>query len=96
MSYINNDQNFGNISFNNIGFNTSVEVAKEMKNDIISFFTEHPDGLIDLDFAANARLSPEFARELFGDKTLKRYITQIRTKQMHDSDRETMMKALND
>lgn len=93
MDHIKNVEKFGIVSFKEVGFKTSIEVAKEMKNQISSFFKENPNGFLEFDFGGYARLSKEFAEELFKDETIKKFQGQIRAKGMHIFDITHMNEA---
>lgn len=94
MAHINNVQKVATISFENVDFETSIEVAKEMREEIISFLKENPDRKIELDFGGYARLSLKFAKELCKGKDFKNNLERISTKEMHLFDGTIIAQAL--
>ena len=83
MRYLKNVKKIATISFNEIGFNTSIKVAEEMQKEIIAFFKENPEGEVKFEFGGFARLSKPFADALFGGNALDEYMGKITTWEMH-------------
>ena len=94
MTHIKNVQKVSTISFEDVGFQTSIEVAKEMREEIVSFFKENPDGKIELDFGGFSRLSAEFAKELLKGEDIKNNLGRIITRQIHVFDQTRISEAL--
>ena len=95
MSYLKNEKKIATISFSEIGFDTSIEVAKEIQKEIKEFFTENPDGEVKLEFGGYARLSKPFADALFGKRALVEHMDKISTWQMHIFDGQIIQEVMS-
>lgn len=94
MSYINSIEKTATISFKKINFETSIEVAQTMRDEIVTFFKENPKGKLEFDFGGYARLSSEFANELFKDGALDDFMSKIVTRHIHLFDELKLSEAM--
>jgi hypothetical protein len=86
----------GFVSFEKIGFDTSSKVAAKMRDEIVAFLENNPKQKIELRFGGYARLSSEFAKELFKGKVLEKFLDRIITRQIHVFDQEKISTAIQE
>jgi hypothetical protein len=86
----------GVVSFEKIGFETSPRVAAKMRDEIIVFLENKPKQKIEFRFGGYARLSSEFAKELFRGKALEKFLGRIILRQIHVFDQAKMTAAIQE
>lgn len=94
MVHIQDIQTVPTILFSHVDHDTSIEVAKSMRDEIVTFFKEHPKGKLELDFGGYARLSEKFARELFQGEDMKNNFKRIATRHIHVFDQIVISEIL--
>jgi hypothetical protein len=71
------------ISFDKVDTDSSKDIATEMRQKILDFFKKNPGGIVNLRFGGYARMSNEFAKELFDNQDMADRLDQIVVFGMH-------------